>query len=278
MKLLIFIAVVLTNTARLQAQAERKVNGQDHGSYKQDSAWFCGVCGGSCDTLVFTAPGVCTHCGMTLLHMSFADRQKLVNNYHKQMNICFYLQDGVEILDFAGPMEVFSYAGFHVFTVSKTKAPIITQGILKITPDYSIDDAPSADIMAFFGGNTGPSSTDSSVLAWIKGRRNSTSYFFSVCTGAFIIGRAGLLDSLTATTFHSSIESLRNALPNTKVLSDVRFVDNGKVITTAGISAGIDGALHLVEKLKGEEIAKETAAYMEYDRWVPRQGLILAGN
>jgi transcriptional regulator GlxA family with amidase domain len=173
-------------------------------------------------------------------------------------------------------MEVFAYAGFHVFTVSKTKSPIITQGILKIIPDYSIDDAPPADIMAFFGGNTGPSSMDSSVIAWIKGRKASTSYFFSVCTGAFIIGRAGLLDSLTATTFHSSIESLRKALPNTKVLSDVRFVDNGKIITTAGISAGIDGALHLVERLKGEEIARETANYMEYDKWVPHQGLILA--
>lgn len=192
------------------------------------------------------------------------------------MTICFYLQDGVEVLDFAGPMEVFAYAGFHVFTVSKTKAPIVTQGILKVTPDYSIDDAPPADIMAFFGGNAGPPSMDSSIMAWVKGRRSSTSYFFSVCTGAFIIGRAGLLDNLTATTFHASIESLRKALPGTKVLSDVRFVDNGKVITTAGISAGIDGALHLVAKLKGEEMAKEVAAYMEYDKWVPGQGLVIS--
>ena len=191
------------------------------------------------------------------------------------MTICFYLQDGVEVLDFAGPMEVFAYAGFRVFTVSKTKNPIVSEGILKIIPDYSIDDAPPADIMAFFGGNSGPSSMDSSIMAWISERKSSTSYFFSVCTGAFIIGRAGLLDSLTATTFHSSIESLRKALPNTKVLSDVRFVDNGKVITTAGISAGIDGALHLVAKLKGEEMAKEVAAYMEYDKWIPGQGLIV---
>ncbi|HVU57406.1 MAG TPA: DJ-1/PfpI family protein [Puia sp.] len=149
---------------------------------------------------------------------------------------------------------------------------------MKIVPDYSIDDAPSSDIMAFFGGNAGPSSMDSSIIAWIKGRRSSTSYFFSVCTGAFIIGRAGLLDSLTATTFHSSIENLRKALPNTKVLSDVRFVDNGKVITTAGISAGIDGALHLVAKLKGDEMAKQVAAYMEYDKWVPGQGLVVGSK
>ena len=93
------------------------------------------------------------------------------------------------------------------------------------------------------------------------------------------MGRAGILDGLTATTFHSSIDGLRKALPSTKVLSNVRFVDNGRVITTAGISAGIDGALHLVTKLKGEDLAKQTASYMEYDKWVPGQGLILnSGN
>ena len=92
------------------------------------------------------------------------------------------------------------------------------------------------------------------------------------------MGNAGILDSLSATTFHSSIESLQAALPRTKVLANVRFVDNGKVITTAGISAGIDGALHLVAKLKGDEIAREVAAYMEYDKWVPNQGLVLSGR
>jgi transcriptional regulator GlxA family with amidase domain len=193
----------------------------------------------------------------------------------KKMTICFYLQDGVEVLDFAGPMEVFSYAGFHVFTVSRKKEPVTSQGILKIMPDYSIDDAPPADILAFFGGNTTPSSTDPEVMKWIRGRAATTSYFFSVCTGAFIIGRAGILDSLTATTFHSSIESLRAALPATKVLANVRFVDNGHVITTAGISAGIDGALHLVSRLKGEDMAQKVAVYMEYDKWVPNQGLVV---
>jgi transcriptional regulator GlxA family with amidase domain len=239
------------------------------------TAYYCSVCGGSCDTLTFDKPGTCPHCGMQLMKESVATRKKLIGSYKKDMTICFYLQDGVEVLDFAGPMEVFAYAGFHVFTVSRTKAPITAQGILKVLPDYSIEDAPPSDILAFFGGNAGPPSRDTNVLNWIKSRKNSTSYFFSVCTGAFIIGRAGLLDNLTATTFHESIESLRKTLPSTKVLSNVRFVDNGKVITTAGISAGIDGALHLVARLKGEEMAKEVARYMEYDKWVPGQGLIV---
>jgi transcriptional regulator GlxA family with amidase domain len=191
------------------------------------------------------------------------------------MTICFYLQDGVEVLDFAGPMEVFSYAGFKIFTVSKKKEPLLSQGILRVIPEYCIDDAPPSDILAFFGGDSGVAAEDPAVIAWVQSRKAETKYYFSVCTGAFFLGRAGILDGLTATTFHSSIDRLRAAFPSTKVLADVRFVDNGKVITTAGISAGIDGALHLVAKLKGEEVARQVAVEIEYDKWVPGQGLVL---
>ena len=252
-------------------------NAQTPAASADSIGYYCGICGGDCDTMTFHQPGVCPHCGMTLIKMTYAAKQEMMQKYRQPMTICFYLQDGVEVLDFAGPMEVFSYAGFKVFTVSRKKEAITTQGILKVLPDYSIDDAPPSDILAFFGGNTGPSSHDPAVIAWIKGREAGTKYFFSVCTGAFIMGRAGLLDSLSATTFHSSIESLRQALPQTHVLAGVRFVDNGKVITTAGISAGIDGALHLVSRLRGSETAREVAEYMEYDKWVPNQGLVLAG-
>ncbi|GGA99796.1 DJ-1/PfpI family protein [Puia dinghuensis] len=202
----------------------------------------------------------------------------VVTSLRAQQTVCFYLQDGVEVLDFAGPMEVFSNAGFKVFTVSRKKDPITAQGILKIVPDYSIDDAPPADILAFFGGNAGAAAKDDAVIAWIKQRRPATQYFFSVCTGAFIMGKAGLLDSLSATTYHSYIGALQEALPKTRVLANVRYIDNGHVITTAGISAGIDGALHLVAKLKGEAAAKEVAAAMEYESWAPDKGLVLAGN
>lgn len=268
-KITFCIVIMLLSVSLVEAQGT---------TVKDSIAYFCGVCGGSCDTTVFHRPGVCPHCGMTLVRQSFAERRSLIKNYDKTMTICFYLQDGVEVLDFAGPMEVFAYAGFRVFTVSRKKGPIVTQGILKIMPDYSIEDAPPADILAFFGGNAGGPSKDEALLDWIRGRKTSTAYFFSVCTGAFIIGRAGILDNLTATTFHASIESLQKALPATKVLSNVRFVDNGKVITTAGISAGIDGALHLVAKLKGDELAWEVATYMEYDKWVPDQGLVVQGK
>ncbi len=255
----------------IQAQAPLSI------SEKNDSfAFFCPPCGSDCDTLTFKKEGKCPHCSMALVRQSLAERRAEITK--KKISIGFYLQNGVEILDFAGPMEVFSYAGFDVFTISKTKEPIISQGILKIIPEFSIEDAPSSDILAFFGGNASVASKDSSVIDWINARKSATEYHFSVCTGAFIIAKAGLLDNMTATTFHSSIEDLKKSYTKTKVLSDVRFVDNGKVITTAGISAGIDGALHLVAKLKGEQAAIDVARYMEYDNWLPNKGLILEGK
>lgn len=236
--------------------------------------YYCPPCSSDCDELVFDEAGTCNHCSMTLKQQTKEER--FTQMKRKRTTIAFYLQDGVEVLDFAGPMEVFAYAGFKVFTVSKTKAPITSQGILKIIPDYSIKDAPDADILAFFGGNASSAADDKAVIKWVNSRKAQTDYFFSVCTGAFILGEAELLDNQTVTTFHLSIESLRKSFPKANVRSDVRFVDNGNVITTAGISAGIDGALHLVQKLRGKDAAIEAARYMEYDKWVPEEGLILS--
>lgn len=227
--------------------------------------YVCPPCGSSCDAATFSQPGTCAHCNMALV-------------LKKQIKkIAFYLQDGVEVLDFAGPMEVFSYAGYEVFTVSKTKEPIKSQGILKVIPDYSIEDAPKADILAFFGGNASRAYQDSSVIDWIK-KQTEVEYHFSVCTGAFVLAEAGILDGMTATTFHNSLNALEENYPEIEVLREVRFVDNGKVITTAGISAGIDGALHLVAKFQGLNAARRTAFYMEYDNWVPGDGLVLSGD
>jgi transcriptional regulator GlxA family with amidase domain/DNA-directed RNA polymerase subunit RPC12/RpoP len=235
--------------------------------------YVCPPCNNACDDLKSEKEGFCTHCGMRLMPKSASEF--LNNPKTQETTIGFYLQDGIEILDFAGPMEVFSAAGFQVFTFSKTKDQIRSQGLINLVPDYDLSDCPQADILAFFGGNTGIVTNDDTVISWIQNRRASTHYFFSVCTGAFIIGKAGILENLTATTFHTQIVALQSLLPNTRVLSDIRFVDNGTVITTAGISAGIDGALHLVAKLKGESFAKQVAQHIEYDKWIPEDGLII---
>ena len=232
--------------------------------------YVCPPCNHPCDSTTYEQPGVCAHCGMTLV-----DKSRQLSG-DKKITVCFYLYDGVEVLDFAGPMEVFSYAGFKVITVAKTKAPLMSQGILKIIPDYSIKDAPQADIFAVFGGSDEVAANDPEVISWIKARDSATKSYFSVCTGAFILGKAGLLDQLTVTTFHKSITNLQNAVPKAKVLQNVRYVDNGRVFTTAGISAGIDGALHLVAKLKGKEVAEAVAKQIEYDKYIPEQGMDLS--
>jgi transcriptional regulator GlxA family with amidase domain len=255
-----FLLILVITTIGLPAIAKAKM------------AYYCPPCGDDCDKIAYAHPGKCPHCGMTLVLQDVATHNKQTDV--KRLKVLFYLQDGVEVLDFAGPMEVFADAGFDVAVVSKTKDPIKSQGILKIIPDFSIADAPHADILAFFGGNSGNASNDPAVIQWLK-NEPAPQYYFSVCTGAFILGKAGFLDHLTVTTFHESIEGLKQAVPNAKVLSNVRFVDNGTVITTAGISAGIDGALHLVAKIRGEEAAVQIAKYMEYDKWVPGQGLVI---
>ncbi len=236
-----------------------------------DSVFVCPPCG-SCDYQTFDKAGKCPICSMTLIRMSLSDFKKQLNL--KPVTVCFYIQDGVELLDFAGPMEVFTTAGFHVVTVSKTKTELHTNG-LSFIPQYSIKDAPKADVLVVFGGSFAATIADTAVISWIRAQRSTTSYFLSVCTGAYILGKAGILDNMTATTYFLQIDNLQKALPNTKVLANTRFVDNGNVITTAGISAGIDGALHLVEKLRGRDYARSIAQTIEYDKWVPEQGLVL---
>lgn len=277
-RMIILAAATLLFTCMSSVQGRTQTPAQhrpDIPALKDSFPWLCPICGDGCDTLVFNKEGVCPHCGKTLIRKNLLERRILLANDHKSISICFYLQDGVELGDFAGPMEVFSYAGFRIFTVSKKKSTLVSQGILKITPDYSIDDAPPSDILAFFGGNYDPVATDEAVLDWARSRKAGTKYFLSVCTGAFILGKAGYLNGLSATTHFAVIDELRKALPLTRILENVPLVDNGNVVTTAGVFSGIDGALHLVAKLKGVELAKEIAQYLEYDKWVPDQGLIV---
>jgi transcriptional regulator GlxA family with amidase domain len=221
---------------------------------------------------MFEEAGDCPHCGMELLRQTPEEHENMLRM--TDMTIGFYLQDGVEVLDFAGPMEVFAYAGFNIVTIGKTKDPIRSQGIVKITPDYSVKDAPPLDVVAFFGGNGVSSSSDPEVQAWLKSL-DGVEYYFTVCTGAFFLAHAGLLDGKTATTFHSEIDGLRDLAPKTEVLADARWVDNGNIITTAGVSAGIDGALYFVSKLAGLDAAVRVAVYMEYETWEPTAGVNL---
>jgi putative intracellular protease/amidase len=188
-------------------------------------------------------------------------------------NVAIFLYQDVELLDFAGPGEVFSSSGFNTYTVSVDGKTLTSQRFVEINPKFSIDNAPTPDIIVFPGGNSGPSANDPKVRNWIKKSLDNNTQFMSVCTGAFIIAKAGLLNNKRVTTHWGSTKELAR-YPSITVMENTRWVDNGFVITTAGVSAGIDGALHFVARIKGIESAKKTAHYMEYDKWNPENGVI----
>jgi transcriptional regulator GlxA family with amidase domain len=193
-------------------------------------------------------------------------------------NVAIGIWNGAEILDWTGPAEVFAAAGnlgqqgsepaFHVYTVSKTKDAITSQGFIDVLPDYSIADAPKPDIVVFPGGGGASVLNDPEFFAWASRVASEAEVALSVCTGAFILAKAGLLDGKDATTWYGALDGFEQQYPNTRVLRGPRFVDNGQVVTTAGVSAGIDGSLHVVARLLGRHVADRTAEYMEY-HWTP---------
>lgn len=194
---------------------------------------------------------------------------------NRPLNVAIFIYPGVEILDFTGPSEVFaSTEGFNTFTVAFKKEPLLSQGFITVTPQYSIDDCPPTDILLFPGGGTGSVSEEPRMIEWIKKRSTNTQFMVSVCTGAGLLSKAGLLDGLEVTTWHGFVSGLQAITPSARVLTNTRFVDNGHIVTTAGVSAGIDGALHIVSRIKGESVAKATAHYMEYDKWQPQAGKV----
>jgi transcriptional regulator GlxA family with amidase domain len=187
--------------------------------------------------------------------------------------VAVLLFDNVEVMDFAGPFEVFGVAGqregkhlFDVYTVARESKPVLARNNLSINPDYSFRDCPTMDILVVPGGfGTRREKHNPSVLDFIRQHAGQAERVLSVCSGALLLAKAGLLDGLHATTHRGALTELRIDAPTANVLQDVRVVDNGKVVLSAGISAGIDAALYLVAELHGLEQAIETATYMEYD-------------
>jgi putative intracellular protease/amidase len=172
--------------------------------------------------------------------------------------------EGMELLDFAGPAEVFAGAGYEVSTVAATRDPVACAGLVHLTPRFTFADCPRSDIIVVPGGSVGAVAKDKRVTDWLSRASGEAEVTLSVCTGAFVLARAGLLDGLEATTHWGAIKTLRTQYPKVTVRDDRRVVDNGRIATSAGISAGIDGALHLVARLSGRAKASETAHNMEY--------------
>jgi transcriptional regulator GlxA family with amidase domain len=191
----------------------------------------------------------------------------------KPRNVAVFVFDEVEVLDFAGPFEVFSITGhprgehpFHVYAVAEKPGPVSARNHLSVSPRFSFDDCPPPDILVIPGGyGTRPLLESGPVLDWIRTCAESAELVLSVCSGALLLARAGLLDGLGATTHQSALGELAEISPTTTIEAGRRFVDNGKVIASAGVAAGIDMSFHVVRRLLGEEVAVEAAEYMEYD-------------
>ena len=187
--------------------------------------------------------------------------------------VALFVPSGAELLDFAGPGEAFTQAtGFKVYLVSLSEEPIRSQGFMTITPNYSYKNCPKPDIILIPGGGTGRIINEPEAIQWVKEHYENGGTVLTVCTGASVAAKAGLLEGKKATTYHTAFDYVQGYCSDCELLKGVRYVDNGLIITTAGISAGIDGALHLISRIKGQDIAEEAARNMEYDKWAPGEG------
>ncbi len=187
------------------------------------------------------------------------------------------LFDGVQIIDFTGPYEVLGQAGMEVYTASVDGRPLVTNLGLRVTPDGTLADAPPAELLVLPGGRVPHRVPDDDPrLAWIAARHAQGATILSVCNGAFFLASAGLLDGLRATTYAPMLDHLQGAAPRAEITGRERVVDNGRIVTAGGLSAGIDGALHIVARRFGAARARWVANNIEYD-WRPDGDYVRAG-
>jgi transcriptional regulator GlxA family with amidase domain len=195
----------------------------------------------------------------------------------RKRTVAILIFDDVELLDFAGPFEVFSsvrnLTGEHerlmdVFAVAESLAPVRCRNGLVVQPERSLDECPPVDVLVIPGGaGVRPALERSRLVEWVRTRAQEAELTVSVCTGSFLLARAGLLSGRQATTHWERISEMRERFPDVEIVEDERWVDTGEIITAAGVSAGIDVALHVVRRLYGADVARATALGIEYDYW-----------
>lgn len=190
-----------------------------------------------------------------------------------RLKVGIFIFNEVEVLDFAGPFEVFSLAEkdneklFKVITISENGEMIAARNGLKVQPDVSFDQSPDLDILIIPGGYGAEEIEikNKKVIDWIKIQSRQVQILASVCTGAFLLAESGLLDNKKATTHWMDITRMQKDYPRITVLKDRRFVDEDTVITSGGISSGIHMSFHIIKKLYGDKVVELTAKRMEFD-------------
>ncbi len=194
------------------------------------------------------------------------------------VSVGIFVFDNVEVLDFAGPYEVFTTASrlhgrmhpeepdlFRVVTISRTGGPIMARAGLVVHPDCRFGEHPQLELLIIPGGVVTDELVKPEVIDWIAASARAARLTASVCTGAFLLARAGLVDNKAVTTHWEDIDDLKAMFPVLDVRTEGRWVDAGDIVTSAGISAGIDMSLHLVERLAGRQLAEGTACQMDFD-------------
>ena len=185
-----------------------------------------------------------------------------------QIPVAFVISDGAVIIDFCGPWEVFrdvnilgrQDAPFRLYTVSDSTSPIHAGGGMQIIPDYTFANAPAPKVIVI----PAQSKPSEAMLKWIRESTKNTDVTMSVCTGAFVLAKTGLLSGKSATTFHAAFNSFAMEFPNVQLKRGARFVENGNLASAGGLSSGIDLALRVVERYYGRDVARKTAYTMEY--------------
>lgn len=194
------------------------------------------------------------------------------------LSVGIFIFEGVEVLDFAGPYEVFTTASrvaqrhdankpapFNVFTVAADKAQVMARAGLTVLPDWTFQDHPEIDVLVVPGGLVDAEQGRLETIQWIREISEGCRITSSICTGSFLLAEAGLLANKAATTHWEDIGDLRSQFPSIEVLENRRWVEQGSLITSAGISAGMHMSLHLVARLASEQLAVATAKQMEFD-------------
>jgi transcriptional regulator GlxA family with amidase domain len=188
------------------------------------------------------------------------------------MNIGIYIYDDAEVLDFSGPFEVFSTASrfleeknkFNVFLIAEKNESVKARGGFNVNPKYDILTHPKLDVLIVSGGVHTHEVKKDNVISWIKEVSLTTKLVTSVCTGAFLLAQAKVIRNHNVTTHWEDINDLKKNYPSLNIVKNVRWVDENEIITSGGISAGIDMSLHIVSKLRSIEIAHKTAQQMEF--------------
>jgi transcriptional regulator GlxA family with amidase domain len=189
------------------------------------------------------------------------------------MNVGIYIYNQTEVLDFAGPFEVFSVAArfldeqkkHNVFLISENNELIMARGGFKLNATYHFKNCPNLDVLIIVGGIHTDELKKDKVIDWIKETSKNAKLIASVCTGAFLLAKANVITNHQVTTHWEDIDDLQNDYPSLKVVKNKRWIDEGNIVTSGGISAGIDMSLHLIRKLYDEELAIKTARQMEFD-------------